>query len=263
MQQRDVLRLAFNNDAARYDRTRPRYPAELFDDMSDLARLGVGSRIFEIGCGTGQATLHMAARGWHIDAVDLGDKLAEYAAARVAAFPEASVAAASFDEMALPDVSYDVVAAFTSFSWLDPETRIRRAAGLLRPGGNLVLVNTHHVQGDDSFFERAHDCYVRWDPDARPRLELPLADDLVIDASEVTAEGLFDDARLRTYRVDILYTTAQYLDLLRTYSDHATMQPENQARLFGCLSALIESQGGSVLKSYMFSMTIARRTEHG
>lgn len=44
------LRRIFDEDAARYDRARPGYPAELF------SRIPRGSRVLEIGCGTGQAT---------------------------------------------------------------------------------------------------------------------------------------------------------------------------------------------------------------
>ena len=260
MQQRDVLRLAFNNDAARYDLTRPRYPADLFDDLAELAGLGTGSSVFEIGCGTGQATLNMAARGWRVRAVDLGDKLAAYAGSRVEPFNDVSVEVASFESMPL-DERYDAVTAFTSFVWLDPQTRVERAAQLLEPGGALALVDTHHVAGADGFFDRAKDCYLRWDPDARPGLDLPEPEAVEPDLYELGDGGLFSEVEVRTYPVDIMYTTAQYLDLLRTYSDHATMHPENQARLFGCLSALIESQGGSVTKSYVFTLAVAKRTE--
>jgi SAM-dependent methyltransferase len=258
MQQRDVLRLAFNNDAARYDLTRPRYPADLFDDLAELANLDTGSTVFEIGCGTGQATLHMAARGWRVRAVDLGDKLAAHAAARVEAFPGVTVETASFDTMPL-EGSFDAVAAFTSFHWLDPQTRVLRSSQLLEPGGALVVVDTHHVAGADPFFERSQDCYLRWDPDAKPGWHLSTSDEIELDGHGIDGSGLFSEVEVRTYPVDILYTTSQYLDLLRTYSHHATMHPENQARLFGCLSALIESQGGSVTKSYVFSLTVARR----
>ena len=257
MQQRDVLRLAFNNDAGRYDRTRPRYPHELFDDLADELDLVAGSSVFEIGCGTGQATLHMAARGWAVDAVDLGDNLAEYAATRVGAFPDASVRALSFDDMELPTKRYAAVTAFTSFHWLDPATRVERAASLLGEEGALVIVDTHHVHGSDPFFDRAQECYVRWDPDAKPGFRLPSGAGVEVDVSEF--EGVFDDIAVHTYEAEILYTTAQYIDLLRTFSGHATMHPENQARLFGCLSALIEAQGGSVHKPYVFSMVVARR----
>jgi len=51
------LRETFDTVAALYDRARPRYPSALFDDLADLAGIGSGARVLEIGPGTGQATL--------------------------------------------------------------------------------------------------------------------------------------------------------------------------------------------------------------
>jgi len=56
-QDREQLRATFNEDAARYDRVRPGYPAQLFSDLAMFAGIGPGVRVLEIGCGTGQFTL--------------------------------------------------------------------------------------------------------------------------------------------------------------------------------------------------------------
>lgn len=62
------LREIFNEAAELYDRVRPGYPPRLFDDLAELAGLGSGSRVLEIGCGTGQATVPLAERAGHPDA---------------------------------------------------------------------------------------------------------------------------------------------------------------------------------------------------
>ena len=69
------LRETFNEDAARYDRARPRYPVQMFDDLA-AAGVAPGPRVLEIGCGTGQATVPLAERGYRIVAVELGTDLA-------------------------------------------------------------------------------------------------------------------------------------------------------------------------------------------
>src|SRR5207253_3422274 len=40
-----------------YDRMRPGYLRAVFEELAEFGQLGPGSRILEIGCGTGQATL--------------------------------------------------------------------------------------------------------------------------------------------------------------------------------------------------------------
>ena len=47
------LRTLFDGVAERYDAARPRYPRVVVDDLVALAGLGSGSRVLEIGCGTG------------------------------------------------------------------------------------------------------------------------------------------------------------------------------------------------------------------
>ena len=79
------LRATFNEDPYRYDRVRPRYPPELFDDLVALARLPERARLLEIGPGTGQATVPLAERGYAVVAVELGAGLAAVARRNLAA----------------------------------------------------------------------------------------------------------------------------------------------------------------------------------
>ena len=95
--QRDVLRATFDQDAEAYDRSRPVAPDDVFDEVMQRASLSAGSTVVEIGPGTGQATRHLAARGLHVVAVELGPHLAERARANLAAFPNVSVVTASFE----------------------------------------------------------------------------------------------------------------------------------------------------------------------
>lgn len=65
-------------------RARPAYPAELFDDLIELAELEPGARLLEIRCATGKATLPLAKRGFVVVCVEIGAHLAERARARLA-----------------------------------------------------------------------------------------------------------------------------------------------------------------------------------
>src|SRR5206468_9599915 len=78
--EREQLRQTFNQAAELYQRARPEYPAELFDDLVEAAGLAPGDRLLEVGCATGKATVPLARRGFLITCVELGPELA--AAAR-------------------------------------------------------------------------------------------------------------------------------------------------------------------------------------
>ena len=132
-------RNSYDQVAPLYDRARPTYPAALFDDIVDYANLAEDARILEIGCGSGQATVPMAARGYAIDCIELGAQLAAIAREKLAQFPKARVINADFETVNLPACHYDIVFAATAFHWLDPTVRFKKAHELLKPAGTLAL----------------------------------------------------------------------------------------------------------------------------
>ncbi len=65
----------FDRVAREYDRSRPQYPPELVAHACAVARLGAGERVLEIGCGSGQLTCELLARGLRVTAVEPGANL--------------------------------------------------------------------------------------------------------------------------------------------------------------------------------------------
>lgn len=78
MEHRQLAR-SFDDVADLYNRVRPTYPANLFDDLVALARLPPAARVVEVGCGTGQAALPLAERGFRVTCIEIGDALATVA----------------------------------------------------------------------------------------------------------------------------------------------------------------------------------------
>src|SRR4051812_40708481 len=130
-----ALRDTFDEAPELYDRVRPDYPAAVFEDLTTLARLRPGSRVLELGCGTGQATVPLATRGFEVVAIEFGAGLADVASRNLAAFPGVDIVNAAFEEWPLPPASFDAVVAATSFHWLDAEVRLAKVADALRSGG--------------------------------------------------------------------------------------------------------------------------------
>ncbi len=148
--ERENLRHTFDEEAALYERARPHYPEALFEAID---RVATGPRVLEIGCGTGQATGPMAARGYPVTAIELGASLAEVARANLASYRTAEVITEDFEQWEGPEGAFDLVVCATAFHWLDPVTRVGRVVGALRPGGVVALIDTVHVAGtSDAFF---------------------------------------------------------------------------------------------------------------
>jgi SAM-dependent methyltransferase len=254
------VRASFDDAAALYDRARPGYPNQVFEDLAKSAALRLGSRVLEIGCGTGQAMLPLAERGYRVVAVELGERLAAVARKKLAAFPCVEVAVAAFESWPLPPEPFEAVAAATSSHWLDPEARLPRAAAALRPGGVLATIATHHVAGGThDFFLEVQPCYERWDPRTPPRLHLPAADAVPHQVDELDESDLFEPPIFRRYEWEQNYTTATYLEVLGTYSTHLTLEPDARAHLEECIARFMDERfGGAIRKRYLTELRLAR-----
>ncbi|MDN3258847.1 class I SAM-dependent methyltransferase [Streptomyces sp. CSDS2] len=260
---RTRLSRTFDEDAELYDRARPGYPPRLYDDLEQLAGAGPGSRVLEVGCGTGQATVPLAARGCRLTAVDAGPRMAAVARRKLAGFAAVEVVTAEFERWPLPPEPFDAVVSATAFHWIDPAVRMAKAAVALRPGGALAVVRTQHVRGGtEEFFAAVQRCYERFDPDTRPGVLPPEAAGLdgSDHAAEVARSGRFGPTVFRRYERDIAYTTAQYLDVLRTYSGHRALPEAARNGLLGCVAGLIDGRyDGRVTKRYLIELAVSHR----
>jgi SAM-dependent methyltransferase len=259
--QRSQLRTTFTEDAELYQRMRPSYPGGVFDDLARFGNLEAGSRVLEIGCGTGQATRPLAERGYRVTALDLGAEMVRVARRHLAVFADVEVMLAQFEAWPLPEQPFDAVVAATAFHWVDPTVRMSKTAAALRPGGTLALIGTHHVAGGDTeLFAEIQGCYERWDPATPPGLRLQPADEIPADTAELDDSGLFEPAVVRRYLWARTYTASEYRDLLLTYSGHRALETTRRQGLLECITGLIETRSaGRITKQYMNELFLARR----
>ncbi len=255
------LNETFNTVAELYDRARPRYPGTLYDDLASLTHTGPGARVLEIAPATGIVTVPLAQRGYRVTAVEMGMDLAEVARRNLITYPNATVEVARFEEWELPPEPFDLVCCATAFSWLDPDVRLEKCAGALKPGGHLAIWDTHHVAGGTSqFFVDVQECYERWDPATEPGLRLTPAQDITPKTYGIEDHPVFELLEIRDYVVTLPYTTSTYLDVLRTYSPTIALDEGLRHELLSCIEKLIDGRyGGRIKKTYLFQLVLARK----
>lgn len=69
---RDELKWTFDRRAEIYDKARPAYPEQIFDDLFVLATLQSEAAVLELGCGPGRASRALALRGCRLTCLELG-----------------------------------------------------------------------------------------------------------------------------------------------------------------------------------------------
>jgi SAM-dependent methyltransferase len=244
------LRATFDDSPELYERSRCVPPQALCDDLIALAGLEPGARLLEVGCGTGQATVPLAERGFEIVGIELGESLADFARRKLASFPRVKIVASSFEEWDPASERFDAVVAFNSFHWIDPELRFAKSAEVLRQGGALAAVGMRFVvhDGADPVWTALQDDYEEIAGLGEPRMHVDALNDR---SAEFEASGYFRNVSLRRYLWDVTFDADDYIALLHTSSWHRRLDDDVRRALFQRIHDRISARAGRTIAPTM------------
>jgi SAM-dependent methyltransferase len=253
-------RLSFGEVADLYDEARPSYPAAL---VEDVIALSTPARALEVGAGTGKATDLFAARGVAVSAVEPSAEMAAVAARRLAGFPQVTVEQSDFEHWDSGGATFPLIYAAQAWHWIAPETGYAKARSLLAPGGLLA-----------AFWNRP-----RWESCAL-RAELVAAyaralgvrsDDDPMDPGSPSRADRWDDwqlgvertdgleaPELRSYEWTHVYSSGEYVALLRTHSRTIVLADDRRAALLAEVGRAIDARGGRLELDYVTWLQLAR-----
>lgn len=253
------LRDVFNEQARNYRDVRPTYPEALFETLVVKARLADNASLLEIGPGTGQATLPLARRGYKITAVELGEQLAQVAREELVDYKNVEVITGAFEDVNLPEQTFDLIYSATAFHWIKHEVRYIRPHKLLKPNGYLSIIATNHVSDEqgDKFFHASQSIYDKYTPKSDSDFKLPLTKNLKPTGDLDTK--LFKFTHFERFPLVVEYDAEQYAKLLGTYSPHLALPEQTRKAFLDEIKQLINNEfGGKVSKHYSMSLTVAR-----
>jgi len=275
----------FDGIAAEYDRHRPAYPDELVDRAVQLAGIGSGDQVLEVGCGTGQLTRSLLARGLHVTALEPGANLIALARQNLAGAGAVEFVNAQFEDALLPGEQFQAVFSASAFHWADPEVSWQRAADVLVPGGTLALMQYCGIEEPGSKRDQeallaamrkvAPDIAAHWP--AYRDLDTTLAgmEQRRDNVSEVWAwlgsydigrdyaTHLFGDVQAAVMPKLIEHTPDELTAVVRTMSAYARLSPGQRQALEREYQAIYERFGRPIRASTVTALVTARRSTKG
>jgi SAM-dependent methyltransferase len=250
----------------------------IVDAACAIGGLEPGSRVVEVGSGTGKLTRSLAARRLEIDAVDPGAELIHVNRRNL---PDGAVVHfhhGRFEDVELPERTFRAVFSATAFHWVDPDVGWAKTAELLQPGGILALL-THvpaTTKGSRGLEEAFRDALISVMPDITP-WELRTEDEIRAglearrgnisalwawlqhrDMARPVAADLFTDVGFEYVASEVEETVEEFLALLRTSSAYLSLEPVGQALLEQRVADSVKAYGGTSRGTSLAMLVTAR-----
>jgi SAM-dependent methyltransferase len=127
----------FQRQAGAYERGRPAYPSQAIAHLLDRLAIGKGTRVLDLGAGTGKFTRALAEAGAAVQAVEPVASMREEFARHLPGVPVVNGRA---EAIPLPDGSFDAVVVAQAFHWFDGRAALAEIRRVLRAGGHLGLI---------------------------------------------------------------------------------------------------------------------------
>ncbi len=217
--------------------------------------------MLDVGAGTGRATALFAPRAASVLAVEPSREMAAIGRRNCATFGDAvSFELSDFERWEPGERRFELLISGQAWHWVAPSVRTERARAVLVAGGAVALFwNTQQWRRSELFepVRAAYDAIVpgfRAAPGERPYSGEVWGE----HARELEASPGFATPEYRTYAWAATVTTAQYIDVTRTQSDHIGLAPDVRERLLSAVASAIEGAGGSFTLPFEVQLWLAR-----
>ena len=240
---------SFGDVARAYDRARPSYPPALLDSLlADGAH-----KVIDVGCGTGIVAALLAARGCEVLGVEVDERMAEVARTKGVA-----VEVGTFEDWDDRGRRFELVTCGQAWHWIDPCRGALKAADVLRPGGRIGCF-WNFGDPPSEFREVVKPVYRRLAPELEERSVAlgHFTDRFEVAERELNASGRFEHVELRRFPWSKTYTSAEWIDVAATHSDHHALAGPRLDALLDAVGSEIDSLGGSFEMAYRTMLVTA------
>jgi SAM-dependent methyltransferase len=132
----DVQRRLWGTDPRAWADLAEAHNQPLFEAVLDAAGIGPGTRVLDVGCGSGLTLVLADRRGAIPSGLDISPGLLGIARERL---PDAELREGDMESLPFGDAAFDAVVGVNAFQFAgDPRRALREAARVARPGGRVV-----------------------------------------------------------------------------------------------------------------------------
>lgn len=206
---------AFNQMADYYDTYRPGYPIKIIQTIVQKTNLTAGSKLLEIGAGSGKATAQFADYGFEMRCIDPGADLVQKGNRRFKG-KNIEFIASRFEAYDAPPQYFDAVFSAQAFHWVPQPVGYQKCAATLRKGGHLALFWNIDISRDTDADKDLLRVLNRYDGFTSCMSQADYRKRPASIASGIVQSGLFTEPEITHARWKMKYTADAYFGYMLT-----------------------------------------------
>lgn len=253
------LEWTFNTEAEKYEKMRPGYVPELYEDIFNYIAIDKTSNVLEVGIGGGQATLPILKTGCKLTAVEYGENFTKLCRQKFKEFSTFSTVTAKFEDLVYDKNIYDLIYSATAFHWIPEEIGYTKVFEMLKSGGVFARFANHPYKdkGREEIHEALQKIYSVYMPGAISANEY--SENEAKKLADMAQKYGFVDISYKLYHRTRSFKASEYISLLGTYSDHIAIEEHTRKKFFSEIEETIHNFGGQISIYDTIDLQLARK----
>lgn len=230
------FRKTFDTIPDDFDKYRPRYCKELFDELCSFCDLDSKKKVLEIGPGTGQATEPILQTGCDYTAIELGQNFTTFMNDKFSTYPNFQIINADFETYNFPRETFDLVFSAATIQWIPEEIAFTKSFDMLKPGGYLAMFMTRsdeHSANEELYskIQQVYDEHFK----VRQRYTCKLNYENALNYG-------FENFKYYEWKKKRTLTSDEYISYISTHCEHITLEePYKSAYYNGIKKTIMEN----------------------
>ena len=248
----------FNQMADYYDKYRPNYPDDIIRAIIGEAGLTKGSKLLEIGAGSGKATAQFANFGFEMLCIEPGEDLVKKGNETFGG-KNIEFVASRFEDYDIIKVAYfDAIISAQAFHWVSQPEGYVKCAKALKDDGYLALFWNYDINDGSDYDKKLAAIAEKYGAvSCISKAEHEKCMGRITD--EMAESGLFSAPKAVCAELEINYSTDEYFGYFLTGNVFVQKSEQEKQRCFEALKEFAERHGGIIKRSYTCKLYLAQK----
>lgn len=234
------FRKTFNSIPVDFDKYRPRYQKELFQELINVCALDSSKSVLEIGPGTGQATEPILQSGCNYTAIELGENLAAFMQKKFSHYPNFNIINDDFEKYQFDKNKYDLVYSAATIQWIPEKIAFTKCFDMLKPGGYLAMFMTRSDEqsANPKLAEDIDKIY-------KEHFHTEQKYNCHLEYNNVMNYG-FTNFSYKEWKSERTLTAEEYISYISTHCTHIVLEEPYKSRFYNGIRKAIMNVGNKI-----------------